>query len=262
MAKSVLVGRVIAAAKRAERQERSRDATRRRVAIRSATSPTTSVCTTRCIDLFRVGIASAVGERSVAGRGAAPGRGACAARAAGRLLERRRGRDRRRRTRPPRSSGAWPVMPTWTSPSRIGRVDPRSGSGPAGSDSGAADRDRPAGQGVPVPRLQLYGVHRRAPHSALGRWWRDEPGQSGHPVRPAPPGGARAGLVHVGRRRRRADVHEPARAADAVGALADVATSSVVRWPSAGRVRPAATGRCGVEADRTERRRRRRSERS
>jgi hypothetical protein len=77
---------------------------------------------------------------------------------------------------------------------------------------------------MPVPRLQLHRVHECAPRPALGRRWPDEPGQLGHLVWSAPSCRARVGVVALGQRRRRADLHQPTRALDAVGTVADVAT--------------------------------------
>ena len=90
--------------------------------------------------------------------------------------------------------------------------------------SGAAGGNRPPGQGLSVLRLQLYRVHQRPPHRALGRWWSDEPRQPGHAVRPAPSCCARTRLDRVGRCQRGVDLHWPARALDAVSSLADMAT--------------------------------------
>ena len=67
-------------------------------------------------------------------------------------------------------------------------------------------------------------VHQRPPHRALGRWWLDEPRQSGHAVRSAPSCRARARLDPVGRCQRGVDLHWSARALDAVSSLADMAT--------------------------------------
>ena len=160
----------------------------------------------------------------IRGGRAATGRGTCAARTAHWLLEYGGGRNRRRgpragRGRPsvgvrcrrgPRSGGS-------------GRFDSRPRAGAAGSNSGATGGDRSAGQGMPVPRLQLHGVHECPSHRALGRGRPDQPGQLGHALRAAPPCGPRVGLEGVGQRRRRSHLHGTARAGDAVSAVADLA---------------------------------------
>ena len=183
------------------------------------------------MDLFRVGSAVAsgrlVGRWIAAGRSCGHGswcmrRSSCssAARVDG------RGRDRRRRSRAGRGRPAAGLRrQRGSSPWRIAD----------GSilDQGRARRDPTVVQRVEIDRrdkgcrfpgctyTEFTNVH-HIEHWADGG--ADESGQPGHAVRSAPPCRPRAGVGRVGRRRRRADLHQPARAGDAVGAVADVAT--------------------------------------
>ena len=212
VAKSVLVGRVMAQSASAETGSDSIGYT-----------PYDQRLYDALLDLFR----AASGRASAVERGSrpSPGRGPCAAGVVGGLFGTGRGRDRRRGSRVGRGGPAAGLR-CQCGPLRRGSrgVDPRSGSGPARSDGGAAGGDRAAGQGVPVPGVHLHGVHERAPCPALGRRWPDEPRQPGDAVRSAPPCRARVGVGRIGERRRRIDLHQPARANRTFGALADVET--------------------------------------
>ena len=117
------------------------------------------------VELFKTGRIARIGRTGrVGGRvrlQATSGGGPCAARAPRRLLGSARGRDRRRRARAGRGRPPAGLRRQRGSRRRgSGRHDPRSGSRPSGSDTGPTDGDRPAGQGLPVPRVQLHGVHR------------------------------------------------------------------------------------------------------
>ena len=98
-------------------------------------------------------------------------------------------------------------------------------------DQGRARRDPTVAQRVEIARRDkgcrfpgcTFRNSRTSTMCITGPGWRDEPGQSGHAVRPAPQGRARAGVGDEGRRQLGDVLHQPARPGDEVRAVSDLA---------------------------------------
>ena len=119
-----------------------------------------------------------------------------------------------------RSPAGLPATPrSWCRPTPTDRAEPQPRPHPARPFRRAADRDQAAGQGLPLPGLHPYRVHRRPPRAPLDERRRNGPVQPRRGVRSAPPLRARDGMEDLGRCERRTHLQEPDRTSHDLDAL-------------------------------------------